>query len=171
MLSSNWPERPTNGSPAISSSRPGASPTNITLACGLPSANTSRFAVRRSAQPSNRSSRSRSASRLVAEAAARRAAIMAASGAGGASSPVPPPPAGEGREGLSERAFGMRSPGPLNGGGVSGRALGDEDRAPARTFAEGGGGAPRGNRGARGLPQPQSTPRPSKKKGGPPKPA
>src|SRR5262249_48174010 len=115
LLASTSPERPTNGSPAISSSRPGASPTNITLACGLPSANTSRFAVRRRAQPSNRSSRSRSASRLVAEAAARRAAMMAASGAGGAPSPVPPPPAAEGREARPPAAWG-------GGGGGGARA-------------------------------------------------
>jgi len=55
-------------------------PTNITLACGLPSANTSRFAVKRSPQPSKLSSMARSTSRLVALFAASRAAMMAASG-------------------------------------------------------------------------------------------
>ena len=54
MRSSSLPERPTNGRPSMSSSRPGASPTNITRAFGLPSANTSWVAVLRKAQPSKR---------------------------------------------------------------------------------------------------------------------
>ena len=37
---SSWPARPTNGSPCRSSSSPGASPTNINRACGLPTPNT-----------------------------------------------------------------------------------------------------------------------------------
>ena len=68
----------------MSSSRPGASPTNITRACGLPSANTSCLAVVRSAQPSNRPACARSSSRLAALRAASRAAITAMSGAAGA---------------------------------------------------------------------------------------
>ncbi len=83
MRSSSLPERPTNGKPSISSSRPGASPTNITRACGLPSANTSWVAVVRRAQPSKRSRIARNSSRLAALRAAWRAAMMAASGAGG----------------------------------------------------------------------------------------
>src|SRR5271167_3316762 len=39
-LSSNWPDRPTNGSPARSSSRPGPSPTNISRAASSPTPNT-----------------------------------------------------------------------------------------------------------------------------------
>ena len=35
---SNWPARPTNGSPCASSSAPGPSPTNTSLACSLPDA-------------------------------------------------------------------------------------------------------------------------------------
>ena len=37
---SNWPARPTNGMPWMSSSCPGASPMNISAACGLPTPNT-----------------------------------------------------------------------------------------------------------------------------------
>src|ERR1700735_4504488 len=40
MRSRSLPERPTNGSPARSSSRPGPSPTNSTSASGLPTPNT-----------------------------------------------------------------------------------------------------------------------------------
>ena len=40
ILVSNWPARPTNGSPCASSSAPGASPINITSASGLPTPNT-----------------------------------------------------------------------------------------------------------------------------------
>src|SRR5262249_32581148 len=78
MRSSSLPERPTNGSPSMSSSRPGASPTNMTRACGLPSAKTSWVAVARNAQPSKRSSIARSSTRLAALFAAARAAITAA---------------------------------------------------------------------------------------------
>src|SRR5215468_9962520 len=59
MRSSSLPERPTNGRPSMSSSRPGASPTNMTRACGLPSAKTSWVAVVRNAHPSKRSSLAR----------------------------------------------------------------------------------------------------------------
>ena len=38
--SSSWPDRPTNGSPRRSSSRPGASPTNMRSASGSPTPNT-----------------------------------------------------------------------------------------------------------------------------------
>src|SRR5580700_6222692 len=40
---SNFPARPTNGSPCISSSRPGPSPTKTSFAFGLPSAKTILF--------------------------------------------------------------------------------------------------------------------------------
>ena len=40
ILLSNWPALPTNGSPALSSSAPGASPTNIKSAEALPTPNT-----------------------------------------------------------------------------------------------------------------------------------
>src|SRR6476659_3649313 len=66
----------------MSSSRPGASPTNMMRACGLPSANTSRVAVFFSAQPSKFSKRVRSASSVGAVRAASRAIAMAASGGG-----------------------------------------------------------------------------------------
>src|SRR5882724_91238 len=69
-------------SPSMSSSRPGASPTNMMRACGLPSANTSRVAVDFSAQPSKFSSRARSTSSEGAVRAASRAETIAASGAG-----------------------------------------------------------------------------------------
>ena len=84
MRSSSLPERPTKARPSRSSSRPGASPTNITRACGLPSANTSWVAVARSAQPSNRARIARRSSRLAALRAASRAAMTAASGEEGA---------------------------------------------------------------------------------------
>ena len=64
---------------AGSSSRPGASPTNITFACGLPSANTSWVAVAFSAQPSNLSRMARSSSSDLAALAAARAAMAASS--------------------------------------------------------------------------------------------
>ncbi len=69
----------------MSSSRPGASPTNMMRACGLPSANTSRVAVFFSAQPSKFSSSARSASSVGAVRAASRAIAMAASGGGAVS--------------------------------------------------------------------------------------
>jgi len=69
----------------MSSSRPGASPTNMMRACGLPSANTSRVAVDFSAQPSNFSSSARNTSSEGAVRAASRADWIAASGAGAAS--------------------------------------------------------------------------------------
>ena len=77
------PERPTNGSPSMSSSRPGASPTNISRACGLPSANTSCVAVALAAR-SPRSGRGWRAARRGWRRvrAASRAAITAASGGG-----------------------------------------------------------------------------------------
>src|SRR5271165_5333524 len=40
MLLSNWPARPTKGSPCTSSSAPGPSPTNIKSAQGLPTPKT-----------------------------------------------------------------------------------------------------------------------------------
>src|SRR3954452_15802334 len=43
ILVSNWPARPTNGIPCSSSSAPGASPTNIRSASGLPTPNTTCF--------------------------------------------------------------------------------------------------------------------------------
>ena len=67
----------------MSSSRPGASPTNMMRAPGLPSANTSRVAVDFSAQPSKVSISARSASSEGAVRAASRADWMAASGAAG----------------------------------------------------------------------------------------
>ena len=73
MRSSSLPERPTNGRPSMSSSRPGASPTNMMRACGLPSENTRRVAVDFSAQPSKFSSSARSASSVGAVRAASRA--------------------------------------------------------------------------------------------------
>ena len=68
----------------MSSSQPGASPTNITRACGLPSANTSCVAVTRSAQPSKRSRMARRSSRLAALGPPRARPSTAASGEGGA---------------------------------------------------------------------------------------
>ncbi len=65
----------------MSSSRPGASPTNMMRACGLPSENTSRVAVFFSAQPSKFSSSARNASSVGAVRAASRAELIAASGA------------------------------------------------------------------------------------------
>ena len=82
IRSSNLPERPTNGSPRCPRRGPGASPTNMMRACGLPSANTSRVAVCFSAQPSKFSSSARSASSDGAVRAASRAEAIAASGAG-----------------------------------------------------------------------------------------
>jgi hypothetical protein len=84
IRSSNLPDRPTKGRPSMSSSRPGASPTNISRACGLPSAKTSWVAVALRAQPSNRSSTARSSSSVAARFAMSRAAMAASSGAGGA---------------------------------------------------------------------------------------
>ena len=40
ILVSSWPARPTNGSPWMSSSAPGASPTNIRSALGFPTPKT-----------------------------------------------------------------------------------------------------------------------------------
>ena len=54
MRSSSCPERPTKGRPSMSSSRPGASPTSISRPSGLPSENTSDFAVNLRLQPSKR---------------------------------------------------------------------------------------------------------------------
>ena len=68
----------------MSSSRPGASPTNITRAVGLPSAKTSCVAVAFKAQPSNFSSMARNSSSVFAFFTASRAAMAASSGAGGA---------------------------------------------------------------------------------------
>src|SRR5207245_1212772 len=59
-------------------------PTNMTRASGLPSAKTSCVAVDFSAQPSKRSSITRSSSSEPALLAASRAAMAAASGEGGA---------------------------------------------------------------------------------------
>ena len=87
MRSSNCPERPTNGRPCLSSSAPGASPTNISREPGVPSANTRRLAEPFRLQPSKRSRMARSSSRLAALRAASRAAMTAASGAGGAAAP------------------------------------------------------------------------------------
>ena len=89
MRSSSLPERPTNGRPSRSSSRPGASPTNITRACGLPSANTSWVAVvRKRAAFEAIEDVARSSSRLAALLAASRAAMTAASGDGGGAAPA-----------------------------------------------------------------------------------
>ena len=90
MRSSNLPDRPTNGRPSMSSSRPGASPTSITRASGFPSAKTSRPAVDFSAQPSNLSRMARSSSRVFASFAAARACMTASSGAGGAAGGIRP---------------------------------------------------------------------------------
>src|SRR5262249_399416 len=76
-----------NGRPSRSSSRPGASPTNMMRASGFPSANTSCVAVDFSAQPSNFSISARSASSVGAMRAASRADAIAPSGAGGPASP------------------------------------------------------------------------------------
>src|SRR5580700_6627513 len=43
ILVSNWPALPTNGSPCWSSSAPGASPTNMSDASGLPTPKTTFF--------------------------------------------------------------------------------------------------------------------------------
>ena len=83
MRSSRWPERPTKGRPSRSSSRPGASPTSMTRAPGLPSAKTSWVAVCFSLQPSKRPSAARSSSRLAAARAAARAAWARFVGGGG----------------------------------------------------------------------------------------
>ena len=69
MRSSSWPERPTKGRPSRSSSRPGASPTSMMSASGLPSAKTRFLAVKRRLQPSNSARQARSSSSDEAVAA------------------------------------------------------------------------------------------------------
>ena len=68
ILSSNWPAAPTNGTPCRSSSRPGASPMNTSLAWGVPSPKTVRVRVRASSShkvhwDTLRASRARAATR------------------------------------------------------------------------------------------------------------
>ena len=81
IRSSNCPARPTKGRPMRSSSPPGASPTNMTLDPGAPSANTSWVAVLFKAQPSKRSSVDRRVARSGEEAARTWAAPSATGGA------------------------------------------------------------------------------------------
>src|SRR4051794_15207575 len=81
MRSSSWPLTPTNGLPARSSSAPGASPTNMIRAFGLPSANTRLVAVFLSAQPSKAPSASTSSGSDAAAVASSRA--LAAAGLSG----------------------------------------------------------------------------------------
>src|SRR4051812_27764678 len=50
ILFSNWPAAPTNGSPWVSSSAPGASPTNMMSALMLPTPNTTFLPARTRAQ-------------------------------------------------------------------------------------------------------------------------
>ncbi len=73
MRSSNWPERPTKGTPCRSSSAPGASPTSITRPAGLPSAKHRLLAVALRAQPSNAARSVCNSSRLAADRASNRA--------------------------------------------------------------------------------------------------
>ena len=75
----SWPDLPTKGSPAMSSSRPGASPTNITSASGLPSPKTSCVAVSRRLQPVKPASASRNSSSVFADAARSCASATAIS--------------------------------------------------------------------------------------------
>ena len=105
MRSSSLPERPTKGRPSMSSSRPGASPTNITRACGLPSAKTSWVAV--VAQRAALEALEDGAQLLEASPrvlAASRAAMTAASVAGGGAHASPASGAG------GPRAWRRRAP-------------------------------------------------------------
>ena len=65
ILSNNCPLTPTKGLPCRSSSAPGASPTNITLAFSFPSEKTRLVAVFFNEQPSYSDTANRSSSKLV----------------------------------------------------------------------------------------------------------
>ena len=65
ILSNNCPLTPTKGFPCRSSSAPGASPTNITLAFSFPSEKTRLVAVFFNEQPSYSDTANRSSSKLV----------------------------------------------------------------------------------------------------------
>ena len=132
MRSSNWPEGPTKGLPARSSSAPGPSPTSISPASGLPSANTRLVAVAASGQPSKpaRAARSSASVRAAAATSCARSGRAPGGAASGAAA------------GGQQRAGRQRAGGSGGAAAGGGRGAGLRADAPEPPGRPGGGGKP-----------------------------
>ena len=142
--SSSWPDRPTNGSPRRSSSRPGASPTNIRSASGSPTPKTTWVRVAANGQRVHPAA-------SAASSASRDPGATAASYCRSPPGPVRPTASGRHRHGSAGDASSTRATRSGQVAGHQARAVAERSGPAVDVGAQGGGlerGHPPGQEGA-----------------------